>query len=143
MTKLLLISANVHQDLSARQLAYCERLVKESEHDYQIEVAAAGTYEIPFIINAYQQRNPFDGYIALGLVLKTNLDHYDYIMSHIKECFTSFALNSIAVGNGIVSGNSLDELTLKIDSSDPCLSAYPSAVKAVDYLVKLKKNLSI
>lgn len=143
MTKLLLISANIHQDLSARQLAYCERLVKESEHGYQIEVAAAGTYEIPFIINAYQRSHPFDGYIALGLVLKTNLDHYDYIMSHIKECFSSFALNNIAVGNGIVSGNSLEELALKIDSPDPCLSAYPSAFKAVDYLVKLKKNLSI
>lgn len=143
MTKLLLISANIHKDLSARQLAYCERLVKESEHDYQIEVAAAGTYELPFIINAYQQKNPFDGYIALGLVLKTNPEHHDYIMSHIKTCFTRFALNNIAVGNGIVSGSSPEELALKIDSADPCLSAYPSAFRAVDYLVKLKKNLSL
>ncbi len=142
MPRILIISSHIHKDLSARQLANCESLVKKSPYDYQVEIATAGTYEIPFIINAYHQKNSFDGYIALGLVLKTNLDHYNYIMSHIKECFTAFALNTIAVGSGIVCGDSLEELTTKIDSQDPCLSAYQSAYNAVDYLIKLKKNLA-
>lgn len=142
MPRILIISSQIHHDLSARQLAYCERVVQKSPYDYQVEVSTAGTYEIPFIINAYHQKNSFDGYIALGLVLKTNPDHYSYIMSHIKECFTAFALNTIAVGSGIVYGDSLQELASKIESQDPCLSAYQSAYNAVDYLIKLKKTLA-
>ncbi|ARG98674.1 6,7-dimethyl-8-ribityllumazine synthase [Legionella micdadei] len=143
MAKILIISANIHKELSEKQLAYCVDLVKKSTHEYQIEVTAAGTYEIPFIINAYHQKNPFDGYIALGLVLKKNLDHHDFIMSHIKECFTRFALNNIPVGNGIISATTLEELASKVDSRDPCLSAYQSAFNAVDYLIKLKNQLNL
>lgn len=142
MTKILIISSNIHKKLAARQLENCLNIVKKSHHDYQVEVAEVGTYEIPFIINSYHRDNPFDGYIALGLVLKTSLDHYDYIMSHIKECFTSFALNHIPVGNGILAGKSLEELAEKIDSPDPCISAYQSAFRAVDSLIELQKKLA-
>ncbi|KTD24227.1 MULTISPECIES: 6,7-dimethyl-8-ribityllumazine synthase [Legionella] len=143
MTNLLIISANIHKELSEKQLTYCVELVKKSTHAYQVEIAAAGTYEIPFIINAYHQKNPFDGYIALGLVLNKNQDHYDFIMSHIKECFTRFALNNIPVGNGIIAAPTFEELASKVDSQDPCLSAYSSAFNAVDYLIKLKNRLSL
>ncbi len=143
MTKLLIISSNIHKELASIQLKYCLEIVKKSHHNYQVEIAEAGTYEIPFIINSYHQKKPFDAYIALGLILKTNLDHYDYIISHIKTCFTHFSLNNIAVGNGIISGKTLEELAIKINSQDPCISSYPSAFHAVDYLIKLKKNLTI
>ncbi|MBI2784791.1 MAG: 6,7-dimethyl-8-ribityllumazine synthase [Legionella longbeachae] len=141
MTKILIVSSNIHKKLASEQLEKCVQIVKKSHHDYQIELVEAGTYEIPFVINTYQRENPFDGYIALGLVIKTNMDHYDYIMSHIKECFTYFSLNNIAVGNGIISGANLEELATKINSQDPCLSAYQSAFQAVDYLIRLKKKL--
>ncbi len=142
MSKILVISSNVHKELSHKQLENCLALIKQSQHEHQVEILEAGSYEIPFVINTYHHNNPFDGYIALGLVMKTNLDHYDYIMSHIKNCFTQFAINHIAVGNGIITGSTLDELATKIDSQDPCQSAYPSAFKAVDSLIKLKNKVS-
>jgi 6,7-dimethyl-8-ribityllumazine synthase len=142
MTKILIISSNIHKTLAKNQLEKCLSVVKKSHHDYQVEIAEVGTYEIPFIINSYQRDNPFDGYIALGLVLKTNIDHYHYIMSHIKECFTTFALNHVPVGNGILAGESLEALEEKIDSPDPCISGYQSAFHAVDYLIGLQKKLA-
>jgi 6,7-dimethyl-8-ribityllumazine synthase len=142
MSKILIISSNIHAELSSKQLANCLELVKKSDYEYQVEILKAGTYEIPFVIQAYHQKNIFDGYIALGLVLKTNADHFDYIMSHIKTCFSQFALDSIPVGNGIITGSNIEELSTKIHSDDPCLSAYPSAFNAVDYLIKLNKTIN-
>lgn len=141
MSKILIISSHIHQQLAAKQLNHCLELVKKSPYEYQTEIVAAGTYELPFVIQAYHQHHPFDGYIALGLVLNKNRDHYDYIMSHIKTCFTQFALNHIAVGNGIITGSDIQELETNIDSSDPCLSAYPSAFRAVDYLIQLHHRM--
>lgn len=142
MAKLLIISSNIHKELAPRQLAKCLELVKKTQHDYQIELLESGIYEIPFVINTWHQKSPFDAYIALGLVLKSNMDHYEYITSHVKNCLTHFALNNIVVGNGIISGISTDDLASKIDSPDPCISAYPSAVNAVNCLIKLRNNIN-
>ena len=46
------------------------------------------------------------------------------------------------MGNGIITGADIQELAAKIDSADPCLSGYPTALKAVDYLIKLNSHLS-
>ena len=66
MAKLLIISSSIHNELSTQQLPHCIALVKNSSYEYDVELLHAGTYEIPFVINTYQQKKPFDGYIALG-----------------------------------------------------------------------------
>lgn len=139
MGKILILSSQIHKSLAEKQLYHCLEIAKQSKHDIQIEKVAAGTYELPFVIQSYHQRKPFDGYIALGLVIKANLDHYNTIMSHIKTCFTHFALNNIAVGNGIITGTDLQDLANKIDHPDPCVSAYASAFRAVNYLISLQE----
>lgn len=142
MPTLLLISSCIHKDLAAEQVQCCLELVKQAGYDYQIELLQAGTYEIPFVINAYHQKKSFDGYIALGLILKKDFEHYNNIMSHIRYCFTQFSLNNVIVGNGIISGATIEELSEKIRSPDPCLSAYPSAFNAVDCLIKLRSKIA-
>jgi len=141
MPKILIISSEIHKQLASEQLDFCLTIVKNAGYDYQVELLQAGAYEIPFVIYTYPLNKPFHGYIALGLILKTNSDHYDNIMSHIRHCFTQFALNDIIVGNGIISGSSIEELSGKVHSSNPCLSAYQSAFNAVDCLIKLKNKV--
>ena len=62
MTKILIVSSNVHKKLSAEQLEKCLNIVKKSQHEYQVEIVEAGTYEIPFVISSYHRKNIFDGY---------------------------------------------------------------------------------
>ena len=142
MSKILIISSGIHKDLASEQLDRCLMLVNNSGYEHHVELLQAGAYEIPFVINTYQRNKPFDGYIALGLILKTNLEHYDNIMSHLRYSFTQFALNDIIVGNGIISVATSEELSNKVRSSDPCLSAYPSAFNAVDCLIKLRNKVA-
>lgn len=142
MAKILVVSSQIHQTLSTQQLSSCTAVLDNSSHDYDVEMLSAGTYEIPYVINAYAKNKTYDAYIALGLVLKINIDHYEYIMSHIKQCFTHFALNSIIVGNGIISGSSIDELTTLVNSQDPCKAAHLSACKAVQALLSLEEKLA-
>lgn len=141
MAKILIISSQVHAELSALQLDYCTKLIKEHAYDYVVQHVAAGSYEIPFIINLYEKLKPFDAYIALGLVLKKDIDHFDYIMSHILYSFSRFSLNNIIVGNGIVSAIDSEGLAQKINSPEACLNGYQSAFNAVHALLKIKKNI--
>ncbi|MGC1183457.1 6,7-dimethyl-8-ribityllumazine synthase [Legionella sp.] len=142
MPNILLICSNIHKELAAEQLDLCSSLVKNAGYDYQVELLQAGTYEIPFVINAYHQKKIFDGYLALGLVLQADLNHYNHIMTHIRYCFTQFTLNDIIVGNGVISGMTIEELGERIRSSNPCVSAYPSAFNAIDCLIKLRNKIA-
>lgn len=141
MSKILLISSNVHKELSSKQLELCTDLVKNAEYSYQVELLQAGAYEIPFVINTYQQQGSFDAYIALGLILNMVPEHYENIMSHIRYCFSHFALNNIIVGNGIISAATIEELHERVLSPNPCLSGYSSAFHAVDKLIQFKKKI--
>lgn len=143
MSNILIVSSCIHKELASRQRELCIGLLKNAGYDYNIELLEAGVYEIPFVINTYQQKQTFDGYIALGLVINANREHSQYTMSHIHYCFTQFALNQIVVGNGIISGASKEELSEKLESSDPCLSSYPSAFNAVDSLIQFKKRVTL
>ncbi|STX51789.1 6,7-dimethyl-8-ribityllumazine synthase [Legionella busanensis] len=138
MAKILIVSSNIHPELSVKQLQNSLDIIKDTSYQYQVESIKAGSYEIPFVINHYHNKNPFDGYIALGLILKKNLDHYHYIMNHVSTCFTQFALQGMIVGNGIITGLSLEELETNLDSKDPCLCGYISAFNAVNSLIKFK-----
>ena len=69
--------------------------------------------------------------------------HDAIVESHGALKQLAVSLNKIAIGNGIISGATIDELALKINSDDPCLSAYQSAFNAVDYLIKLKRNIAL
>ncbi|MDF1678632.1 MAG: 6,7-dimethyl-8-ribityllumazine synthase [Legionellaceae bacterium] len=140
--RILVVSSNVHQELSKKQLNKCLALIKKPHYHYEVETVNAGTYEIPFVIQTYHHTKPFDAYIALGLILKSNTYHYEYITQHINHCFTQFALAGIAVGNGIITGDSVEDLSASLDSDNPCLCAYPSAFKAVDYLIQLSHQIS-
>lgn len=140
MAKILIVSSQVH-NLSQRQLDLCVQLVEKSSYDYQIELLQAGTYELPFVIKSYHKKAPFDAYLVLGLVLESNSAHAQYIKQHIATCFTQFALEGIIVGNGILYGTSLETLATNLESQDACLSAYPSAFKAVSALLALEQKL--
>lgn len=142
MSKLLIISSAIHQQLSQAQRDNCIQVVEKSSYNYQLEIIEAGVYELPFIIKAHHNYNPFAGYIALGLILTTNADHVSRIMNHVDYCFTQFALAGMIIGNGIVTGSSLDELDDKINSPDPCLSGYKAAFNAVDCLIEFSEKLT-
>lgn len=135
--KILIVSSNYYPDLSAQQLANCLTLFKNSDYDYQVEIVEAGAYEIPAVIQYYQQHQPFDGYIALGLLLKGSTDHYEFIWEHIKECFIQFSLSGLMIGNGIISATSMELLKSRVENNERSHEAF----SAIDYLIRLKTKL--
>ena len=141
MNQILIISSCIHKDLSTKQLMLASHLIKQAGYPYEVEIVTAGAYEIPFVINTYEKNKPFDAYMALGLILNANKNHFDYIMSHLNHCFTHFALNNVIVGNGIIAAPTKEDLQMCVESNDACLSAYPSAFNAIDYLLKLKNKM--
>lgn len=132
--KILVVWSNYYKDLAEKQLDSCLQLLDKSSYQYSVETVEAGTYEIPAVIRYYQLNSPYAGYLPLSLLLKGSTDHYEFIWSHIKECFIKFTMDGLLLGNGIISAPSMELLISRVENHE----RVEEAVRALDYLIRLK-----
>ena len=132
---ILVVWSNYYETLAKKQLDSCLQCLENNGYSYLVETVEAGTYEIPAVIRYFQQNNPYDAYLPLGLLLKGSTDHYEFIWQHIKECFIQFTMQGITMGNGIISAYSMDDLVARVDDHE----RVEEAVRAIGYLLRLKK----
>lgn len=135
--KILVVCSNYYKELADNHLSHCISRLDQSDYLYQIEIVEGGTYEIPAVIQHYHKNQPFDGYLALGLLLKGSTDHYELIWQHIKECFIRFTLEELVIGNGIISAPTMSTLVERVTQGERVEEAF----NAVDYLIRLKSKL--
>ena len=133
----LVVCSNYYGDLAKKQLDSCVALLEQSVYDYAIETVEAGTYEIPAVIQYYHRHKPHAGYLPLGLLLRGSTDHYDFILSHVKDCFIKFAMEGIFLGNAIISAPDMATLTSRVDNKERVTEAF----RALDYLLRFKSRL--
>ena len=73
-----------------------------------------GALEIPTAINMV--KNKFEGFIALGCVIKGETSHYEIVSNNSSKALTKLGLKGIYIGNGILTVNNYNQA---IERSDP------------------------
>lgn len=133
---ILVVCSNYYPKLAEMQLARCVSALDALPYAFEVEMVQAGTYEIPAVIRHFHHTRPFDAYISLGLLLKGHTDHYQFILEHVKACFIQFALDGILFGDGNVYAPTEELLEARVADGERVMEA----VRAVDYLLRLKKG---
>ena len=64
--------------------------------------AVPGALEIPGAIAAAAKAKRFEGYVALGCVLRGETSHYDIVANESARGIMDLTMNGLAVGNGIL-----------------------------------------
>jgi 6,7-dimethyl-8-ribityllumazine synthase len=65
-------------------------------------VAVPGALEIPGAIARAAQAKRFDGYVALGCVLRGETTHYDIVANESARGIMDLTMKGLAIGNGIL-----------------------------------------
>jgi 6,7-dimethyl-8-ribityllumazine synthase len=103
--RVLIVEARYYEDL-ADQLAAGATAVLNEHEIAAVRVAVPGAFEIPAVIHmAMRAQGPqgYDGYIALGCVLRGETDHYDHICREVSRALMDLAtLNCIPLGFGVL-----------------------------------------
>ena len=106
MKKILIVNANYYKNISKKLVLSSKEKLNNKFKINIIDVP--GIYEIPIAIRKNIKR--FDGFIALGCVIKGQTPHFDLI------CYSTF--NSILnlsitfnkpIGNGIITANNIKQ----------------------------------
>ena len=98
--KVLIVSASYYRNISKALIYDSIRLLKKNNIFYKI-IDVPGIFEIPVTIS--KNINKYDGFIALGCVIKGQTPHFDFISRTTFDALMSLSINfKKPIGNGII-----------------------------------------
>ena len=97
--KVLIIEANYYKDISTALLKSAKNELKNFAKINIISVP--GEFEIPVVISKNLKK--YDGFVALGCVIKGQTPHFDFISKSTTDAIMNISVESKKpVGNGII-----------------------------------------
>ena len=96
---LLIVNANYYKEISSGLLKSATNLLPKNSKVKVINVP--GVFEIPVTISRNIKK--FDGFIALGCVIKGQTPHFDFISQASTQAIMKLSIDSKKpIGNGII-----------------------------------------
>ena len=97
--KILIVTANYYKNISLNLMKSAMNEIKNSYYIKTINVP--GVFEIPVTISKNIRK--YDGFIALGCVIKGQTPHFDFISKAATDHIMKISIDSKKpVGNGII-----------------------------------------
>ena len=139
--KVAIISSSWHLDICNDLIAGAKRALTEAQVGTVEVQFVPGSFEIPLAAQ-YAFEAGFDAVVALGLVLKGETPHFDYVCQGVTQGVIDVSLKySKPIGYGVLMCNDLDQA---IDRCGRATSkedkGYDSAVAALELLHLQKKR---
>ena len=139
--KVAIISSSWHLDICNDLIAGAKRALTEAQVGTVEVQFVPGSFEIPLAAQ-YAFEAGFDAVVALGLVLKGETPHFDYVCQGVTQGVIDVSLkHSKPIGYGVLMCNDLNQA---IDRCGRATSkedkGYDSAVAALELLHLQKKR---
>ena len=97
--KCLIVVANYYENISNNLLQSALRSIK-NKLSFKI-IYVPGVFEIPITISKNLRK--YDGFIALGCVIKGQTPHFEFISSSVTDNILNMSVkNKKPIGNGII-----------------------------------------
>ena len=74
-----------------------------------------GALEVPTAIAMASRTNRFDGYVALGCVIRGETTHYDTVCNDSSRALTLLGLQGLPIGNGILTVETPQQAEVRAD----------------------------
>ena len=105
--EILIVSANYYESTSKNLLHDAKLTLDKSKVKYEI-IDVPGVFEIPVVIAKNIKK--YDGFIALGCVIKGETPHFNFISKTTIEAIMKLSIESRKpIGNGILTCINMDQ----------------------------------
>ena len=108
---IMIVEARFYEDIADELVRGAVRALDGAGASYE-RFQVPGAFEIPAAIAMAHAENParFDGYLALGCVIRGETSHYDYVCGESARGLQDLAVNhGIAIGYGILTVDSQEQ----------------------------------
>ena len=107
MKKILILNSNYYRDISKNLVLNAKK--KLIQNNFLVHILnVPGVYEIPVAIKKNIKK--YDGFVALGCVIKGETPHFDLICSSVFNSILSLTINyEKPIGNGIITALNISQ----------------------------------
>ncbi|WP_135449919.1 MULTISPECIES: 6,7-dimethyl-8-ribityllumazine synthase [Tabrizicola] len=112
--KLLIVVAPYYKDI-ADNLVTGARAIAEKCGAEVDQVEVPGALEIPSAIAMAERLAEYDGYVALGCVIRGETTHYDTVCNDSSRALSLLGLQGACIGNGILTVENRAQAEVRAD----------------------------
>ncbi|MCJ8158977.1 6,7-dimethyl-8-ribityllumazine synthase [Sphingomonas sp. LaA6.9] len=101
MAKFLIVEARFYEHLNDMLLDGARTALEDAGHAHET-VTVPGALEIPAAIALAAESGRYDGYVAIGVVIRGETYHFEVVSNESARGIMALTLDGIAIGNGIL-----------------------------------------
>lgn len=140
MPKFLIVNAAFYEGISAALQQGAEAALSRAGAAFE-SVSVPGALEIPAVIRFAIEGGGYDGFVALGCVIRGETTHYETVCEESARGLTWLAVeHQAAIGNGIITVENEEQAWARADMAraDKGGAAAEAALKLVSLRARLQ-----
>jgi 6,7-dimethyl-8-ribityllumazine synthase len=112
--KLLIVVAPYYKDIADELIAGAKAEIEAAGGTWDL-VEVPGALEVPTAIGIAARMSNFDGYVALGCVIRGETTHYDTVCNDSSRALTMLGLQGLCIGNGILTVENHEQAAVRAE----------------------------
>lgn len=112
--KLLIVVAPYYRDIADMLIAGAQAEIEAAGGTWDL-VEVPGALEVPTAVGIADRKSNFDGYVALGCVIRGETTHYDTVCNDSSRALQLMGLQGLCIGNGILTVENRDQAIARAD----------------------------
>ena len=139
MAKFLIVEARFYDHLNDMLVAGAKAALKQAGHQVEV-ITVPGALEIPGAIALADESGGYDGYVAIGVVIRGETYHFEIVAGESARGIMALTMDGVAIGNGILTVENDDQALVRADPAQKDKGG--EAAKAAMALLALKERFA-
>ena len=135
--KLLIVVAPYYRDIADNLIAGARATAAEVGAEVEL-IEVPGALEVPSAIAMAERLADYDGYVALGCIIRGETTHYDTVCNDSSRALSLLGLQGACIGNGILTVENRPQAEVRADPAGQNKGG--GAVAAALHLVALSRK---
>ena len=140
---IFIAGACFYEDIAADLINGACGALDSAEAQYEV-FKVPGAFELPCAVRIAINSGKFDGYVALGCVIRGETSHYDYVCAESARGLMDLSVNyGIALGYGILTTENMEQAQARASrtGSNKGASAANVCLKMIDFQQRLPNKI--
>ena len=135
MAKFLIVEARFYDHLNDMLIAGARAAFEDAGHLCDV-ITVPGALEIPGAIGIAAESGRYDGYVAIGVVIRGETYHFEIVAGESARGIMALTMDGLAIGNGILTVENEDQALVRADPAQKDKGG--EAAKAAMVMLELK-----
>lgn len=141
MTHVLIVEARFYEEIADELYKGAVKYLNAKGVTHE-KISVPGAFEIPAAIKFASAEKKFNGFIALGCVIRGETSHYDYVCGESARGLNELAIkDGVPIGYGILTTENMEQAKIRADvnKGDKGAAAAEACLTMIEIKNRFKK----